>query len=67
MLSQTEQKHIQGGTDKYGNPTPEEIHASAVAFYKSAGAGAPCPTWEPCFSDGPIGCVDMCMHEPGGH
>ena len=66
-LNKAAQKEINGGQvpNECFNNTPAyeaTCREIALADYMSGG----CPTWNHCFSSGPTGCTDMCMHETGG-
>ena len=68
ILNRKELNQIYGGQvpDYCYNNDPgyvEECRTIALAEFMNG----ECPTWNPCFSSQPTGCIDMCMSNPGGH
>ncbi|UMB53932.1 hypothetical protein MKD41_00265 [Lutibacter sp. A64] len=65
-LNKAEQKSVNGGQIPsycFDNEPGYREECREIALGEFADGG--CPTWNPCFSSGPMGCTDMCMSDPG--
>lgn len=67
-LTKADQKQVKGGVVPnkcFNNKSTgyvAECREIALADYLGGG----CPSWHFCYSSGPTGCIDMCMHDPAG-
>ncbi|WP_299889781.1 hypothetical protein [uncultured Lacinutrix sp.] len=65
VLNKAEQKLINGGQVPnycFNNTAGYEAECREIALNNFMSGD--CPTWNPCFSSGPMGCTDMCLSTP---
>ncbi|WP_064968121.1 hypothetical protein [Tenacibaculum ovolyticum] len=64
-LNKTEQKMINGGVTPnscFDNLPNVSIECREIALNEFNSGG--CPTWSSCYTSGPTGCIDLCLHSP---